>query len=98
MTDFDPPSRFPLPASFPLPKGPPPWNKADISPLDFLLEIMRSNDQPMDRRMEAAKAAAPYRHKQYRPVKTREEQKVLEEKLYRSRLKGPELVKAVTKE
>ena len=31
-------------------------------PLDFLLLIMRNNTQPLERRLEAAKAAAPYCH------------------------------------
>ena len=31
-------------------------------PLDFLLSIMRNKTQPLERRLEAAKAAAPYCH------------------------------------
>lgn len=33
-----------------------------ISPLDFLLSAMRDGDQPFDKRLDAAKAAAPYVH------------------------------------
>ena len=33
-----------------------------ISPLDFMLEILRDNDLPTADRFEAAKAAAPYVH------------------------------------
>ena len=32
------------------------------TPLDFLLAVMRGNDAPLDVRLEAAKAAAPYVH------------------------------------
>jgi len=31
-------------------------------PLDFVLSIMRNNTQPLERRLEAAKVAAPYCH------------------------------------
>jgi hypothetical protein len=31
-------------------------------PLDFLLSVMRDNEQSIERRLEAAKAAAPYLH------------------------------------
>jgi hypothetical protein len=34
----------------------------DLEPLDLMLEIMRSEDIPVSARLEAAKAAAPYRH------------------------------------
>lgn len=33
-----------------------------LSPLDFMLGIMRDKRHPMDARLEAAKAAAPYVH------------------------------------
>lgn len=33
-----------------------------ISPLDFMLHVLRDNDQPQEMRMDAAKAAAPYVH------------------------------------
>lgn len=33
-----------------------------ISPLDFMLKILRDNTQTADARFEAAKAAAPYVH------------------------------------
>jgi hypothetical protein len=36
--------------------------RPDAEPLDFLLAIMRDKSQPIWRRIEAAKAAAPYRH------------------------------------
>lgn len=34
----------------------------NTEPLDFMLAVMRDEKQPMWRRIEAAKAAAPYRH------------------------------------
>jgi hypothetical protein len=34
----------------------------NAEPLEFMLAIMRDKSQPMWRRIEAAKAAAPYRH------------------------------------
>jgi hypothetical protein len=34
----------------------------DAEPLGFMLAIMRDKSQPMWRRIEAAKEAAPYRH------------------------------------
>jgi hypothetical protein len=52
-------SRFPLPGVIKLdPLCLPP--KAE--PLDFMLAVMRDKSQPIWRRIEAAKAAAPYRH------------------------------------
>ncbi|MBV9995533.1 MAG: hypothetical protein JO127_09995 [Caulobacteraceae bacterium] len=33
-----------------------------LTPLDYLLSIMRDEDRPTDERVEAAKAAAPYVH------------------------------------
>ena len=33
-----------------------------MSPLDYLLSILRDEDQPQSARVEAAKAAAPYLH------------------------------------
>lgn len=35
---------------------------AGISPLDFLLQLMRDEDQPLAMRSDAAKSAAPYVH------------------------------------
>jgi hypothetical protein len=54
------------------PELPKPWNAPKIEPLDFLLAVMRSSEQPTDRRLEAAKAAAPYRHRLRRETKTPE--------------------------
>jgi hypothetical protein len=34
----------------------------NAEPVEFLLSVMRDKSQPMWRRIEAAKAAAPYRH------------------------------------
>lgn len=87
MSNFDPPSKFPIPptsiAPFrqPVNRGQEPWNRRDIQPLDWLLALMRSSDQPMDRRMEAAKIAAPYRHRSYRPVRTEEQLRLAQERL-----------------
>lgn len=33
-----------------------------ISPLEYLLSVMRDEDLPRDERVDAAKAAAPYLH------------------------------------
>jgi hypothetical protein len=33
-----------------------------LTPLDFMLNVMRDGDQAMDLRFDAAKAAAPYVH------------------------------------
>ena len=50
--------RFPLPGVIKLdPLCLPP----NAEPLDFMLAVMRDKSQPMWRRIEAAKAAAPYR-------------------------------------
>ena len=35
---------------------------AGDTPLEFLLSVMRDHNAPMDVRLEAAKAAAPYMH------------------------------------
>lgn len=52
-------NRFPLPRVIKLdPLCLPP----NAEPLDFMLAVMRDKSQPMWRRIEAAKAAAPYRH------------------------------------
>jgi hypothetical protein len=37
-------------------------SKPDLSPLDFLLEVMRDSSIPPDWRFRAAQAAAPYVH------------------------------------
>jgi hypothetical protein len=69
--NYGPPSRFPLPGAivpFPQPsqqyggRPPPPDIEPDAEPLDFLMAVMRDPNQPMDRRMDAAKAAMPYRN------------------------------------
>jgi hypothetical protein len=44
-----------------------PWDAPNLEPLDFLLAVMRSEKQPTLTRMAAAQAAAPYRHRGYRP-------------------------------
>jgi hypothetical protein len=41
---------------------------SQMEPLEFLLEVLRDDFLPMDLRMEAAKAAAPYRHVRLAPV------------------------------
>jgi hypothetical protein len=69
MSAYEPPTRFPLPTPSVTPFKPPqyhapkPWDDPQIEPLAFLLSVMRSDSQPMERRMDAAKAAAPYRHR-----------------------------------
>jgi hypothetical protein len=77
--NYGPPAKFPLPNNgavvpFTLPnqyggggRGPV-HVSSDAEPLDFLLAVMRSSEQPMDRRMDAAKAAAPYRHTRLAPA------------------------------
>jgi hypothetical protein len=52
-------NRFPLPG---LTKLDPLCLPPNAEPLDFMLAVMRDKSQPMWRRIEAAKAAAPYRH------------------------------------
>jgi hypothetical protein len=52
-------NRFPLPG---LMKLDPLCLPPNAEPLEFMLAIMRDKSQPMWRRIEAAKAAAPYRH------------------------------------
>lgn len=45
-----------------------PWlNKDGLSPLETLLEIMRSVDAPLTTRLAAAKEAAPYCHRKLAP-------------------------------
>jgi hypothetical protein len=51
--------RFPLPGMI---KLDPLCLSPDAEPLDFMLAVMRDKTQPMWRRIEAAKAAAPHRH------------------------------------
>jgi hypothetical protein len=52
-------NRFPLPGVIKLdPLCLPP----NAEPLDFMLAVMRDETQPIWRRIEAAKEAAPYRH------------------------------------
>lgn len=79
--NFGPPSRFPLPGaivSFPERNQygggrPPPQIEADAEPLDFLLAVFRDPFQPMERRMDAAKAALPYRHTRLAPANITDE-------------------------
>jgi hypothetical protein len=55
------PKAGPFPDSWPDNAGPlclPP----NAQPLEFMLAVTRDKSQPMWRRIEAAKAAAPYRH------------------------------------
>ena len=52
-------NRFPLPGVI---KLDPLCLPSNAEPLDFMLAIMRDKSQPMWRRIEAAKVAAPYRH------------------------------------
>jgi hypothetical protein len=83
----DPPiARFPIPQDYPLVRLPPlprpePWNNPKLEPLDWLLAVMRSEQQPTLVRLEAAKIAAPYRHRGYRPVRTEEQLRLAQEKL-----------------
>jgi hypothetical protein len=39
-----------------------------LTPLDFMLEVLRDTDRAFDARMDAAKAAAPYVHPKRAPV------------------------------
>lgn len=39
-----------------------------LSPLDYLLQVMRDPDADQARRIDAAKAAAPYTHPKLQPV------------------------------
>jgi hypothetical protein len=79
--NYGPPSRFPLPGAivpFPQPGNQfggriPPHIEADAEPLDFLMAVMRDPGQPMDRRMDAAKAAMPYRHTRLAPANITDE-------------------------
>jgi hypothetical protein len=80
--NYGPPSRFPLPwAIVPFPQSnyqyggrpPPPQIDPDAEPLDFLMAVMRDPGQPMDRRMDAAKAAMPYRHTRLAPANITDE-------------------------
>jgi hypothetical protein len=61
----DPPFPHTTKNHFPLPgliKLDPLCLPPNAEPLDFMLAVMRDEMQPMWRRIEAAKAAAPYRH------------------------------------
>ena len=61
----DPPFLYTTKNRFPLPgliKLDPLCLPANAGPLEFMLAVMRDETQPMWRRIEAAKAAAPYRH------------------------------------
>ena len=81
--NYGPPSRFPLPGAIvPFPQNthygngrpPPPQIEPDAEPLDFLMAVMRDPNQPMDRRMDAAKAAMPYRNVRLAPASLTDEQ------------------------
>lgn len=39
-----------------------------LTPLDFMLSVLRDEDRTLDVRMDAAKAAAPYVHPKRAPV------------------------------
>jgi hypothetical protein len=39
-----------------------------LTPLDFMLDVLRDELRPFDARMDAAKAAAPYCHAKRAPV------------------------------
>jgi hypothetical protein len=39
-----------------------------LSPLDYLLSVVRDENAPRDERIEAAKAAAPYCHAKLAPI------------------------------
>jgi hypothetical protein len=73
MSSYDPPARFPLPNSSVVPFRPllrgrgPVEIDIEALPLDLLLAIMRSNEQPMERRIDCAKAALPYCHTRLSP-------------------------------
>lgn len=51
--------RFPTPGAWSLDQF---LVDPDCEPLEFLLRVMRDETQPLWRRIEAATAAAPYRH------------------------------------
>ena len=40
----------------------------EAEPMDLLLAVMRDPNQPIERRIDAAKAAAPYRHVRLAPA------------------------------
>ena len=80
-TRFGPPSQSVTPFKAPNYRKLEVWDDPKIEPLAFLLAVMRSINQPTDRRMEAAKAAAPYCHYSRRRVRTEEERKLAEDKL-----------------
>lgn len=46
----------------PPPPPPPPTDLSNLTPLDFLLEVMRDPEEERGRRMQAATLAAPYCH------------------------------------
>lgn len=39
-----------------------------LSPLDYMLSVLRDGQEPPERRLDAAKAAAPYVHPKRAPV------------------------------
>jgi hypothetical protein len=58
---FLPPSRYSSPYRQPKPHSPL-YVSSDCEPLEFLEVVVRSKDQPVSKRIEAAKIALPYRH------------------------------------
>jgi hypothetical protein len=58
---FLPPSRYTSPYRQPKPHSPL-YVSSDCEPLEFLEVVVRSKDQPVSKRVEAAKIALPYRH------------------------------------
>ncbi|MDQ0040828.1 terminase small subunit [Variovorax boronicumulans] len=44
------------------PEPPPPADLSALTPLDYLLEVMRDDQEDRSRRMQAASLAAPYCH------------------------------------
>jgi hypothetical protein len=44
-----------------------------LTPLDYMLSVMRNPEEPEERRMQMAKAALPLMHKRIRPLKPKDE-------------------------
>ena len=60
-------------------------SKTGILPLDYLLKVMRDEGEEIPRRIDAAKAAAPYVHAKLQPVDKEGDtaQKVVAEVIFR---------------